>query len=90
MSLLTDAVKNLNVDLIIVGTHGRTGWRKAVLGSATERVVDESSCPVLSVGRFTDRIRIQEFGPESILLAYGASIRSQLAESYADFACAQI
>ena len=64
ISLLTDAVKNLNVDLIIVGTHGRTGWRKAVLGSVAERVVDESSCPVLSVGRFTDRIRIQDFGPE--------------------------
>lgn len=83
IDLLTDAVKNLNVDLIIVGTHGRTGWRKAILGSVTELVVDQSSCPVLSVGRFADRIRIQEFGPESILLAYGASARSQLAESYA-------
>jgi universal stress protein A len=83
ISLLTDNVKSLNVDLIIVGTHGRTGWRKAVLGSVTELVVDQSSCPVLSVGRFADRIRIQEFGPESILLAYGASVHSQLAESYA-------
>jgi nucleotide-binding universal stress UspA family protein len=83
ISLLPDAVKNLNVDLIIVGTHGRTGWRKAVLGSVAERVVDQSSCPVLSVGRFTDRMRIQDFGPESILLACGASIRSQLAKSYA-------
>jgi nucleotide-binding universal stress UspA family protein len=83
ISLLTDAIKNLNVDLIILGTHGRTGWRKAVLGSVTELVVDQSSCPVLSVGRFADRIRIQDFGPESILLAYGASTRSQLAESYA-------
>jgi len=84
ISLLTDAIKDLNVDLIILGTHGRTGWwRKAVLGSVTELVVDQSSCPVLSVGRFVDRIRIQDFGPESILLAYGASTRSPLAESYA-------
>lgn len=83
ISLLTDAVKTLNVDLVIVGTHGRTGWRKAVLGSVAEHVVDQSSCPVLSVGHFADRRRIQEFGPESILLAYGASVRSQLAESYA-------
>ena len=83
ISLLTDAVKTLNVDLVIVGTHGRTGWKKAVLGSVAEIVVDESPCPVLSVGRFADRIRIQEFGPENILLAYGASVRSQLAESHA-------
>jgi nucleotide-binding universal stress UspA family protein len=54
-----------------------------VLGSVTELVVDQSACPVLSVGRFTDRMRIQDFGPESILLACGASVRSQLAESYA-------
>lgn len=83
ISVLTDVVKDFNVDLIIIGTHGRTGWRKAILGSVTELVVDQSSCPVLSVGPFVDRIRIQDFGPESILLAYGASVRSQLAESYA-------
>jgi len=83
INLLTDAVTNLNADLIIVGTHGRTGWRKAVLGSVTELVIDQSSCPVLSVGPFADRVRMQEFGPERILLAYAASVRSQLAESYA-------
>src|SRR5215813_6901236 len=50
INLLTDAISELNVDLIIVGTHGRTGWRKAVLGSVTELIIDQSSCPVLSVG----------------------------------------
>src|SRR5262249_6997811 len=83
INLLTDAINELNVDLMIVGTHGRTGWRKTVLGSFTELIIDQSSCPVLSVGPFVDRNRIQGFGPESILLVYGASTRSQLAESYA-------
>jgi nucleotide-binding universal stress UspA family protein len=80
--LLTEAVKDLNVDLVVVGTHGRTGWRKAVLGSVAEIVMDQSPCPVLSVGRFADRMRIQDFGPDNILLANVVSAPSQLAESY--------
>jgi nucleotide-binding universal stress UspA family protein len=81
--LLADAVKDDNIDLVVVGTHGRTGWRKAALGSVAEIVVERSGCPVLAVGRFVDRTRVQEFGPESILLACDVSVRSQLAESYA-------
>jgi nucleotide-binding universal stress UspA family protein len=36
-------------DLIVVGTHGRTGIAHAVLGSVAERVVRHSTCPVLTV-----------------------------------------
>jgi len=82
-SFLPQAVKDLNLGLIVVGTHGRTGWRKMVLGSVAEIVMDEVSCPVLSVGPSAHRTRIQEFGPESILLVSEASVRSNLAESYA-------
>jgi len=81
--LLANAVKDHNVDLMVVGTHGRTGWRKAVLGSVAEVVMEQSCCPVLSVGRFVDRTRIQDFGLESILLVCDVSVPSQLAESYA-------
>src|SRR5262249_12133837 len=77
------AVKGLDLGLIVVGTHGRTGWRKAVLGSIAETVVDQASCPVLTVGPSADRTRIQEFGPENILLANGSPVSSSLAESYA-------
>ena len=37
------------VDLIVMGTHGRTGLKHALLGSVAERVVRLSSCPVLTV-----------------------------------------
>ena len=37
------------VDLIVMGTHGRTGLRRALLGSTTERVVRLSDVPVLTV-----------------------------------------
>jgi nucleotide-binding universal stress UspA family protein len=36
-------------DLIVVGTHGRTGIRHALLGSIAERVVRRAGCPVLTV-----------------------------------------
>jgi nucleotide-binding universal stress UspA family protein len=36
-------------DLIVVGTHGRTGIRHAILGSVAERVVRRAACPVLTV-----------------------------------------
>jgi nucleotide-binding universal stress UspA family protein len=36
-------------DLIVMGTHGRTGLKHALLGSVTEKVVRKAPCPVLTV-----------------------------------------
>jgi nucleotide-binding universal stress UspA family protein len=36
-----------HADLVVVGTHGRTGLRRAVMGSVAERVVRSAPCPVL-------------------------------------------
>jgi len=36
-------------DLIVMGTHGRSGFERLVLGSITEKVLRKASCPVLSV-----------------------------------------
>ncbi|HEY6560213.1 MAG TPA: universal stress protein [Polyangiaceae bacterium] len=36
-------------DLLVVGTHGRTGLAHVVMGSVAERVVRHASCPVLTV-----------------------------------------
>jgi nucleotide-binding universal stress UspA family protein len=36
-------------DLVVMGTHGRKGFARALLGSVTERVVRYAPCPVLSV-----------------------------------------
>ena len=38
-----------NIDLIVIGTHGRTGLSHFVIGSVAERLVRISSCPVLTV-----------------------------------------
>ena len=36
-------------DLIVLATHGWTGWRHVVFGSVAEKVLREAPCPVLSV-----------------------------------------
>jgi nucleotide-binding universal stress UspA family protein len=36
-----------NADLVVIATHGMTGWRPFVFGSVAEKVVRNASCPVL-------------------------------------------
>ena len=46
---ITVLARSLNVDLIIIATHGYTGLKHAFLGSTAERVVRHAGCPVLVV-----------------------------------------
>lgn len=43
--------KAMPSDLIVMGTHGRFGFERLVLGSVTEKVLRKAACPVLSVPR---------------------------------------
>ncbi len=44
----------LPCDLIVMGTHGRTGWSRLLMGSIAEQIVRKASCPVLTVKRPMD------------------------------------
>jgi nucleotide-binding universal stress UspA family protein len=46
---ITTAASELAADLVVVGTRGRRGISRAVLGSVAERVVRSAPCPVLTV-----------------------------------------
>jgi nucleotide-binding universal stress UspA family protein len=50
--ILSDAIRKNNADLIVLGTHGRSGIGKAVLGSVAEEVFRQATCPVLTVGPY--------------------------------------
>lgn len=43
------AAKDKQIDLIIMGTHGRTGLKHILIGSVAERVIQKAPCPVLSI-----------------------------------------
>jgi len=47
--VINNAAKELHADLIVMGTHGRRGVSRALLGSVTETVVRTAPCPVLTV-----------------------------------------
>jgi nucleotide-binding universal stress UspA family protein len=46
---IVDAAKQPGTDLIVMGTHGRTGMSRLLLGSVAELVIRHAPCPVLTV-----------------------------------------
>jgi nucleotide-binding universal stress UspA family protein len=48
--VIHDFVNQYGADLLVVGTSGRGGFGKLLLGSVAEELIRESSCPVLTVG----------------------------------------
>ena len=47
--VICDYAKQLQIELIVVSTHGRTGLGHAIIGSTAERIVQHAPCPVLTV-----------------------------------------
>jgi nucleotide-binding universal stress UspA family protein len=46
---IVNTAREMKADLVVMGTHGRRGWRRALLGSVTETVLHEIDRPVLTV-----------------------------------------
>jgi nucleotide-binding universal stress UspA family protein len=46
---ILNRVREMNIDLVVMTTHGRSGLTRGVLGSVTEDVLRHSPCPVLAV-----------------------------------------
>jgi len=47
---LAETIEEYEIDLLVLGTHGRTGVRKLIMGSVAEEIFRRAACPVLSVG----------------------------------------
>src|SRR6188768_3726215 len=46
---ILDRATDWNADLVVMGTHGRSGFERLMLGSVTEKILRKCSCPVLTV-----------------------------------------
>jgi len=88
--VLLEMIQQNGIDLIVVGTHGRRGLRKLLLGSVAEEVFRMAPCPVLTVGPKTPETRLRdvqlghilypvEFVPDS---SHAAAYAVSLAEEY--------
>ena len=49
---ILDYVKKQDIDLIIIGTHGRKGLEKVMFGSVAEGIIKEAPCPVLTINPY--------------------------------------
>ena len=54
--VILDYIRDHDIDLVVMGTHGRTGIARFALGSVAERVVRSSPCPVMVLGHQEERI----------------------------------
>ncbi len=84
-------IQQEEVDLVVLGTHGRRGWRKFVLGSVAEQIFRCAPCPVLTVGpqakagglaegRLARILYATDFSPASLhALLYARSLAEQSA-----------
>jgi len=46
---IIDYIKEESIDLVVMGTHGRSGIEHILIGSVAEKVVRKSPCPVLTI-----------------------------------------
>jgi nucleotide-binding universal stress UspA family protein len=86
---LAEIVAERNIDLLVLGTHGRSGVRKLLLGSVAEEIFRRANCPVLSVGpyvpvqpnaeiRFYHILFATDFGKDSLAaLPYAFSLAEE-------------
>ncbi|SAL84439.1 UspA domain-containing protein [Caballeronia choica] len=59
--ILQSAVE-FNADLVVMGTHGRRGWRRLVLGSVAEHFMRIANCPVLLIPGRDAEARAEQAG----------------------------
>jgi nucleotide-binding universal stress UspA family protein len=83
------AIQDDQADLVVLGTHGRTGAEKLLLGSVAEEIFRRSPVPVLTIGpgvhgsvhsggRFHRVLFATDFSPESLAAApYAVSLAQQ-------------
>lgn len=59
---LNGIIEDNQIDMIVLGTHGRTGLGKLLLGSVAEDILRHASCPVLTVGpRVSGRAKLPAY-----------------------------
>ena len=82
-NVLSALIDQNSIDLVVMGTHGRRGLQKMLLGSVAEKVLRRASCPVLTVGPYVHVEAQRAAEMKRILFATDFSAASEVAASYA-------
>lgn len=71
---ILQAARDTNCDLIVIGTHGRTGLARLLMGSVAEQVVRGAACPVMTIRRPMPEARVSgESAAKSAPMPVGAA-----------------
>ena len=70
-----------HIDLIVLGTHGRRGFSKAIVGSVAERIFRNAEIPVLTIGPFAHNSALAH--PKRLLVPIDFTAATQRAAKYA-------
>jgi len=81
--LVAEYIEKDHTDLVVMGTHGRNGVEKLLLGSVAENVLRRATCPVLTVGPNVRVSPERAVAMKRILLAASFSPASDAAAAYA-------
>jgi nucleotide-binding universal stress UspA family protein len=80
---LSNVIQQKEIDLVVVGTRGRTGFGKTLLGSVAEQILRQSPCPVLTVGPHLNPWSDEYAKMREILFATDLSSDTPIAAPYA-------
>ena len=58
---ISEIISQQHIDLLVLGTHGRSGLGKVIMGSVAEELVRQAPCPVLTVGPRASGLVKEEF-----------------------------
>lgn len=82
-AVLESTIEHRKVDLVVIGTNGRSGIKKFILGSVAEEIFRQVTCPVLTVGPNAPVMFATNGRPHNILYATDLSATGHLTASYA-------
>jgi len=80
---LANLIKTREIDLLVVGTSGRKGLGKTLIGSVAEQILRQSPCPVLTVGPHVTVQPEKAVGMQEILYATDLAADFPAAAPYA-------
>lgn len=81
--VLSNVIQQKEIDLVVVGTRGRTGFGKTLLGSVAEQILRQSPCPVLTVGPHVNPWSEEYVKMREILYATDLATDTPVAAPYA-------
>ena len=81
--VLSNVIQQKEIDLVVVGTRGRTGFGKTLLGSVAEQILRQSPCPVLTVGPHVNPWSDEYVKMREILYATNLATDTPVAAPYA-------